>query len=178
MAKLDDKWQASLAQSCSFSFVLNGLDKGWDGHTSKDSPSGKKKWFLADLHESVWFERVGHHQRLCTEFPFSGGWGTSLSRRIKAKVNAALTEGRVGRWLEVLLKPDPLSQTTAVSVKRLGLGKAPAVGIIITGLLRGKAKTRWGEVWFWRPDRSKSFASSLIPNLRPYGAQPPGGWVY
>lgn len=53
MAKLDDKWQALLAQSCSFSFVLNGMDKGWDGHTSKDSPSGKKKQHLTDLQKSL-----------------------------------------------------------------------------------------------------------------------------
>lgn len=43
MAKLDDKWQASLAQSRSFSFILKGMDKGWDGHITKASPSGKKK---------------------------------------------------------------------------------------------------------------------------------------
>lgn len=57
------------------------------------------------------------------------------------RVNAALTEGRVGRWREVLVEADLLSQSGVVSVKRLGLGKAPAVGIFITGLLRGKAKS-------------------------------------
>lgn len=50
-------------------------------------------------------------------------------------MNTAGREGGVGRCVEVLLKPDPLSQTAMVSVKRLGLGKAPSVGIIITGLL-------------------------------------------
>lgn len=48
-------------------------------------------------------------------------------RTVKPRVNAALRAGRVGRWLEVLLKPEPLSQTAAVSAKRLGLRKAPAV---------------------------------------------------
>lgn len=40
MQKVDDKWQASIAQICSFSFTPSGMVKK---HTSKDSPSGKKK---------------------------------------------------------------------------------------------------------------------------------------
>lgn len=40
MQKVDDKWQASVAHICSFSFMPNGMVKE---HASKDSPSGKKK---------------------------------------------------------------------------------------------------------------------------------------
>lgn len=40
MQKVDDKWQVSVAKICSFSIMANGMVKE---HTSKDSPSGKKK---------------------------------------------------------------------------------------------------------------------------------------
>lgn len=40
----------------------------------------------------------------------------------------------MGRQPVVLLRPDPVSQTTVIPVKRLGLGKALAV-LMIAGLL-------------------------------------------
>lgn len=105
-------------------------------------------------------------------------WIRDISfRKNQSEHECSSAGGRVLRRSVVLLRPDPVSQTTVVPVKRLGLGKALAVVIMIAGLLWGKAKSHRVEIWFWRPDRSKSLASSLAPNGGPYRCQVAGGWV-